>query len=133
MKLKRFFIPGMYVNRRQFLTTIGAAAVASKADAQLLPPKNARIVSRSGTPVPPGMLQQSDFTYLGCVRMPAGVDTQFGYGGLTGRRVGNQLRLFVFGRNTSGAQGVVASGQSSSSFILNSGQAAAFLRGDKVV
>src|SRR5262245_62119365 len=102
------------LDRRKFLTTVGqglgAASLASaSAEAQGIPaPTNVLIYQGSvpgdsPRPVPPGMLQQSDFSYLGCMRMPGGVDTQFSYGGLAGRRVGGQLRLFVYGRNTSGA------------------------------
>src|SRR5262245_33403836 len=113
MKPSKFDIAGSRIDRRRFLTRVGqglgAASLASAyAEAQGIPaPTNVRIYQGNlpGNPgtVPAGVLQQSDFTYLGCMRMPGGVDTQFGYGGLTGRRVGGQLRLFVYGRNTSGA------------------------------
>src|SRR5262245_25765209 len=110
MKIPKFSLAGSPIDRRGFLTRVGhgvglATLASMRADAQTLaPPTNVHLVSGSApAPVPAGMLQQSDFRYLGCMRMPAGVDTQFSYGGLTGRMVGGQLRLFVFGRNTSGA------------------------------
>ena len=46
------------------------------------------------------MLQASDISYLGAIRMPAsGVDTQFAYDGLAGRTVNGHLRLFFYGNN----------------------------------
>ena len=132
------------MDRRRFLTRVGqglgiASFASAYANAQTPgTPQNVRARSadvpvNSPVPVPPGMLQQSDFSYLGCMRVPSGVDTQFGYGTLTGRRVGNQLRLFVYGRNTSGVQAKVSSGRSTSIFIVGNGQGASFATGDKIV
>ena len=48
------------------------------------------------------MLQASDFTYLGAIRMPeSGVDTTYSYGGLTGRIVNGRVHLFVYGNTVS--------------------------------
>jgi hypothetical protein len=129
MNVIKRYAPGLSLNRRRFLKTVGqglgAAALSSRAYAQVQAPTNVRVVQ--------GVLQPTDFRYLGCMRMPAGVDTQFSYGGLTGRKVGDQLRLFLFGRNTSGARGTVSVGLTASSILLNSGQGGSFLPGDKVV
>ena len=46
------------------------------------------------------VLDSSDISYLGAIRMPAsGVDTQFAYGGMTGRNVNGHVRLFLYGNN----------------------------------
>lgn len=53
------------------------------------------------TPVPAGVLQPSDFTYLGSsmlphITLPTG-RFGFAHGAMTGRRVGTEVRLFVLG------------------------------------
>jgi hypothetical protein len=47
------------------------------------------------------VLSASDISYLGDIRMPAGADTTFAYGGLSGRMVNGVVHLFVFGNNPS--------------------------------
>jgi len=64
--------------------------------------------------------------------MPSEADTQFSYGGLAGRVVGGQLRLFVHGRNPTGARAGITSGSSASTFAIASGQGASFHVGEKV-
>src|SRR3989344_5949066 len=49
------------------------------------------------------VITENDITYLGTMRMPqSGVDTVGAYGGLTGRRVNGQLRLFLYSSGFSG-------------------------------
>lgn len=48
------------------------------------------------------ILVAGDFTYLGCFRMPAGVDTTFASGNLAGRIVNGKVNLFVYGNNPTG-------------------------------
>jgi len=43
------------------------------------------------------VLTARDITYLGAVRMPNGVDTNYAYGGMTGRMVNGHVRLFIYG------------------------------------
>jgi len=50
------------------------------------------------------LLTQNDITYVGAFRMPAGVDTNFAYGGIAGRVVNDQLRFFVLGNITRGGR-----------------------------
>src|SRR5687767_11842522 len=91
-------------NRRRFLKTVGqslgaASFVSLSAEAQgPAPPSNVRVVQR-GSAIPGNVLTAANFSYLGCMRMPTNVDTTFAYGGLTGRKVGGQVRLFVSGSN----------------------------------
>jgi len=84
------------VNRRQMLTTLATAIVFGPFQSR----SKARAAFKLQPPTKP-LLTKADFKYLGCMRMPEGVDTQFSYGPLTGRKVGGQLRLFVFGNNPS--------------------------------
>ena len=61
------------------------------------PPQNPPPSSGSAQNV----LQASDITYLGAIRMPTrGVDTSFAYGGLTGRIVNGRLHFFLYGNTT---------------------------------
>ena len=129
------------IDRREFLTTVGVSLGAgslfgSHLDAQTVPPpRNVRIVPGTPAPsaVPANVLKPSDISYVGCMRMPStGVDTAFSYGGLAGRVVGGQLRLFVHGRNPTGAKAGIVSGSSGSSFAVGSGQGASFHIGEKV-
>src|SRR5262245_14580446 len=90
------------MNRRQMLTSlagaVGLTPLLSKSGTllasagQVSPPTNPRFSTKP-------LLTKADFNYLGCMRMPAGTDTTFAYGGVTGRKVNGQLRLFVFGNN----------------------------------
>jgi len=45
------------------------------------------------------VLTAGDITYLGAIRMPAGTDTTYAFGNLTGRIVNGQVHLFVYGNN----------------------------------
>lgn len=56
------------------------------------------------------ILQATDLTYLGCMRMPDSVDTGSGGTGMTARRVGGQLQFFIYGRNPTGATFTVTDG-----------------------
>jgi len=80
----------------------------------------------------PNVLKDSDFSYLGCMRMPASVDSQFAYGNLTARRVNGQLRFFMYSKNPSGARAGVASASSATVISLGSGQGSSFQVGDKI-
>jgi hypothetical protein len=88
------------INRRQLLTTLAGAlggTILSKslsADQTPGTPTNLRIVSSSKP-----LLTKADFDYLGCLRMPLEADTTYAYGGVTGRKVGGELRLFTFGND----------------------------------
>ena len=48
------------------------------------------------------VLSPADFTYLGAMRVPEGVDMVFSYGGLTGRKVNGQVRLLMVGSRNIG-------------------------------
>lgn len=62
------------------------------------PTPNTPAPSNSGKPI----IQASDITYLGALRMPdAGVDTTFAYGGMTGRVVNGRVHLFLYGKHPS--------------------------------
>lgn len=126
------------IPRRQFLLTlgtIGATTVgAAVAGAQgLSAPQNVRVVPQE---IPAAatkpVLTEKDFSYLGCMRMPPGVDTQFAYGSLTGRRVNGELRLFLYGNNVTGAATTVESASSRVSLKLPKGHGAYYHVGDKV-
>ena len=48
-----------------------------------------------------GVIDPSDITYVGAIRMPLqDVDTSFAYGGLAGRQVNGRTRFFLYGRHT---------------------------------
>lgn len=63
-----------------------------------LRPLNIRVTG-GAPPTPPAgnVLSPSKISYLGCLRMPVGVDTTFAYGGMSGRIVSGQTHLFVYG------------------------------------
>jgi hypothetical protein len=91
-------------SRRQFLSQVGRAGLLASpllGGARTLfaqtpgAPSNLRV--SSGSPGPRTILSQSDFTYLGCFRMPlsaGGGDAQWGRG-LTHRYVNGQLRFLA--------------------------------------
>lgn len=84
---------------------------------------------------PPGgggggtILSASDIEYLGAIRMPTGVhtgfpagaNTTFAYGGMTGRQVGGETHLFVYGSNLGGAIDGISGGSSTTVFAVNNG------------
>jgi hypothetical protein len=45
------------------------------------------------------VIAQTDITYKGCFLMPPGTDTTFAAGNLSGRMIGGQVHLFVYGNN----------------------------------
>ncbi len=68
------------------------------------PVRNVRVTAGGVLPVPPTkrVITSADLTYLGCFRMPPytnAFDTMFAYGGITGRVVNGQQRLFLYGNN----------------------------------
>jgi hypothetical protein len=82
------------------------------------------------------LITAADITYLGCMRMPSTVvDTENGgVGAVAGRVVGGQLRLFVYGKNTTNRQATITSGGSTTQFVTGSsfGSGSEFLPGEKV-
>jgi hypothetical protein len=89
-----------------------------------------RLVSTSS------VLAQSDFTFLGYIRMPAafgdGQGTDFAQGGMSGRVVGGHLHFFVYGSHTGGGSSEIVSGSSATSFTLGTGHGADFATGQQV-
>src|SRR6185503_11238074 len=94
------------VNRRRFMTSVAvgaglaplAAALGSKATASVGQAVNDLCY---GTVAP---ITPSDMRYLGALRVPdSGCRLDYSRGPLTGRRVGNELRLFTTGHVLQGA------------------------------
>src|SRR5687767_5658425 len=48
------------------------------------------------------VLSPADVSYLGCMRVPEGVDMVFSYGGMTGRKVNGQVQLLMVGSRNAG-------------------------------
>jgi len=53
-----------------------------------------------GTPGAKPVIQASDITYVGAIRMPESVDTMYAYGGISGRIVNGHVRFFLYGNTT---------------------------------
>jgi hypothetical protein len=85
--------------RRFFmLAALGAviAPLVATSGARLSPAATSNLQCATARSV----LDSSDISYLGAIRMPAsGVDTQFAYGGISGRTVNGHVRLFLYGNN----------------------------------
>lgn len=93
------------VDRRSFLATFALGAAAAP-----LVSLGRHALEATGAPQAASLcysskrvLSQNDLTYLGAMRVPAtGPDMSLAYGGMTGRKVGGQVRLLMPGNLVTG-------------------------------